>query len=694
MTASAPVLVVDNRPDKLLAIRATLAPLGCRIVEADSGIAALRCLMEEDFAVILLDVRMPGMNGFETASLIRLRQRSEITPIIFITAHAADEMVTERYAQGAVDFLFTPFDPDEIRAKVSAFANLFMRAETLAAQAREVQATADQLRLLTDAAPIGIFQTDAQNRYTYSNPRWAEITGISSAEAEGKQWDCIVSPDQRAVLTAELTDVPVDGAELSHRFEIAGPEGTSRIVLFTSRSIQGEDGVLTGWVGTLADITSEVGAEAAMSVARDRATEASRMKSDFLANMSHEIRTPMNGVLGMTELLLDTDLDPVQHDYAQTVHTSGQALLTVINDILDFSKIETGNLEVEELNFAVRTITGDVVDLLTGSARGSGLTLTAIVDDSVPETVSGDPGRLRQVLMNLIGNAIKFSDTGEIVVRASASDEPQAGLLIRFEVSDTGIGIAPEKLAVIFEPFMQEDTSTSRRYGGTGLGLAISSQLVALMDGKIGVSSTVGVGSTFWFTIRGSKAHDEPSLGAGHDDDGVDPGSPGGVSDSGVGAPAALRHGRLLLVEDNPVNQKVALIMLTRAGYDVDTAADGLEAVQATVKQGYDAILMDCQMPRLNGYEATAAIREREGSARHTPIIALTAGARREDEERSLAQGMDLYLSKPFTQESLVKVVQEAMRQGRARESATGQEPAPPPQRERSELVGPTPSEA
>ena len=498
-----PILLVDDNPAKRLALKAVLLPLGYSIVEADSGLAALRCVMAQDFAVILLDVRMPDMDGFETAALIRQRQRSEMTPIIFITAHRKDELGHEDlYAQGAVDFIFAPVPPNELRAKVSVFANLFIRAEELAAQAREVQASADQLRLLTDAAPIGIFQTDAENRYVYTNPRWSEITGIAAGEAAGKTWATIIGSEPRSSLIADLSDPGVPSGELSHRIEILVPGSLSRIALVTSKSIPDNDGGSAGWVGTLADITAEAGAEAAMADARDKATEASRLKSDFLANMSHEIRTPMNGVIGMTDLLLETDLDARQRDYAQTVRNSGEALLTIINDILDFSKVEAGKLEIEDIEFDLRTIVDDVVDLLRGSAQAKRLDLVAAIDDSVPATGNGDPGRVRQVLTNLIGNAIKFTQTGEIVVRVTENECVGDDTVVRFEVSDTGDGIAPDKLDLVFQPFVQADTSTSRKYGGTGLGLAISGQLVALMGGDCGVSSRLGEGSDFWFTIR------------------------------------------------------------------------------------------------------------------------------------------------------------------------------------------------
>jgi PAS domain S-box-containing protein len=269
------VLVVDDNAAKRLALRAVLLPLGYSIVEAESGLAALRLLMAQEFAVILLDVRMPDMGGFETAAHIRLRRQSEMTPIIFITAHGGDEIVTDRFAEGAVDFLFAPVQPDELRAKVSFFASLFLRAQALAEQAREVQATADQLRLLTDAAPIGIFQTDAENRYVYTNPQWTEITGIRQVDAIGQRFDTIVSADQRAGIAAELTSGVGSRTELSHRFEISVPNSAPRIVLVNTRSMLHNDGETEGWVGTLADITAAAGAEAAMSAARDEATKAS-----------------------------------------------------------------------------------------------------------------------------------------------------------------------------------------------------------------------------------------------------------------------------------------------------------------------------------------------------------------------------------------------------------------------------------
>jgi PAS domain S-box-containing protein len=661
------VLVVDDNAAKRLALRAVLLPLGYSIVEAESGLAALRLLMAQEFAVILLDVRMPDMGGFETAAHIRLRRQSEMTPIIFITAHGGDEIVTDRFAEGAVDFLFAPVQPDELRAKVSFFASLFLRAQALAEQAREVQATADQLRLLTDAAPIGIFRTDAENRYVYTNPQWTEITGIPAVEAIGRRFDTIVSADQRAAIAGELTNGAGSRTELSHRFEISVPNSAPRTVLVNTRSMLHKDGETEGWVGTLADITAEAGAEAAMSAARDEATKASKLKSDFLANMSHEIRTPMNGVIGMTDLLLETDLGAIQRDYAQTVRNSGEALLTIINDILDYSKVEAGMLEIEDLEFDVRSIVDDVTDLLAGSAKAKGLDLMVQLDSAVPAVVSGDPGRLRQVLTNLIGNAVKFTPDGEIALRVTLAEIPGDDTVIRFEVSDTGDGMTEENLSLIFAPFVQADTSTSRRYAGTGLGLAISSQLVALMGGEIGASSRLGTGSTFWFTICvHTVATSEPDLHTLGGDAGPAAGAtapmPAHPTSPDVGAPM----GRLLLAEDNLINQKVAVAMLSGAGYQVDTVLDGAAAVLAAAAHPYDVILMDCQMPDLNGYEATAGIRAQEGADRHTPIVALTAGARQEDRERCLAAGMDGYLAKPISKDALLALVARSMNRAAA----------------------------
>jgi CheY-like chemotaxis protein/HPt (histidine-containing phosphotransfer) domain-containing protein len=428
------------------------------------------------------------------------------------------------------------------------------------------------------------------------------------------------------------------------------------------------DGATEGWVGTLADVTAEAGAEAAMSAARDEATKASRLKSDFLANMSHEIRTPMNGVIGMTDLLLATDLGAVQRDYAQTVRNSGEALLTIINDILDYSKVEAGMLAIEDHEFEVGSVVDDVTDLLAGSVRAKGLELVVHVDSAVPARVSGDPGRLRQVLTNLIGNAIKFTQDGEIVLRVALTEVAGDEVVVRFDVSDTGDGISADQRGLIFAPFVQADSSPSRRYAGTGLGLAISSQLVVLMGGEIGVSSTLGIGSTFWFTIRfhtdGRSRPKPDALAAVAVAPQVvvktskrTPRSPR-VEHSDVGGTPT---GRLLLAEDNLINQKVAVAMLSGAGYEVDTVLDGAAAVLAAAARPYDVILMDAQMPAMNGFEATAAIRAQEGADRHTPIIALTAGARREDRERCLAAGMDGYLAKPIGKDALLAQVARSM---------------------------------
>ncbi|HUI42180.1 MAG TPA: PAS domain S-box protein, partial [Terriglobia bacterium] len=585
------------------------------------------------------------------------------------------------YRRRSDDWVWLLASAEPQMAEDGSIRNVVCTLNDITARCRAEEALREseqRTRIIVDTALDAVVTADESGRVTGWNRRAEEMLGWPREEALGRPWVELVIPArfrgecerryQRFLTTgdhpaanrrSELLALRRDGSEFPAELSIAPARAGGRWILS----------------GFLRDVTERKRAEAELLKAKEAAEAASQAKSEFLANVSHEIRTPMNGIIGMTELALDGPLSEEQREYLTMAKSSADSLLAVINDILDFSKIEAGKLSLSESAFDLRQCLDEAVKPLVFRARAKSLGWTCEVAGEVPKAVVGDPTRLRQIIINLVANAIKFTDRGHVGLRVELDSQDDAGLRLRFSVSDTGIGIPLEKQKLIFEAFSQADSSTSRKYGGTGLGLTICARLAEMMGGEIGLESEAGRGATIHFTARFgvASAAAEASLDAGAPS--ADEPAAAGVPKSfaPIGPPL-----RILLAEDNPVNQKIAQRWIEAQGHAVELVGNGRDVVDRVSLEAFDLVLMDVQMPIMDGVEATTAIRFREvATGRHLPIVAVTAHAMPGDREKYLALGMDGYLAKPIRRERLLAVIEEfCAKPGRQAASAAAAAPA------------------
>jgi PAS domain S-box-containing protein len=550
------------------------------------------------------------------------------------------------------------------RLAVSLVEQAEHHAERARLEARELsfldrlRTTDERFAQLVEEIDDVVFEQDAEGRWSFLNPAWRRVTGQSVEASIGRPYLDFVHPEDQQASRARFEGLLKSGThDGSQAVRYATTSGGWRWLEARARPVCDSGGRRVGAVGTLRDITARRELAEELAAAYEGARRTQALMADFLANISHEVRTPLNGVLGLLRVLLDGPLTVSQHALVADAHASAQTLLRLVSDIQDLSRLEAGDLTLKPEAFDLRSWVGQAIRTVGESARAKGLRLEHIVDPRVPAYVWGDAARLEQVLGNLLDNAVKFTDEGGVAVAVTAAEGPDGRHVLRVGVVDSGVGVPPGLHHAIFEKYRQADGTAARPHGGAGLGLAVCRRLVALMGGQIGVESEGSGGSTFWFGV--------PLVAAE---------APTHSTEAGetLGDPAADRAPLVLVAEDNALNQFIARRFLERAGCQVEVVANGIQAVEAVRTRVYDAVFMDCQMPVLDGYEATRRIRA-SGEGGLVPIVAMTAHGLAGDRERCLAAGMSDYMTKPLSPESVAGVVRRVRRLPAARPGAGGE---------------------
>jgi signal transduction histidine kinase len=640
------ILLIDDDEVDRLTVERMLAKSSLQYVlkSFEDAESALQHLKETAvfYDCILLDYLLPGSDGLEL--LKKFKAQNILTPVAILTSQGDERIAVEMIKNGAFDyFAKSDINPEFLSRLVLASTRL-KQAEILKAEAEKKNAeTALRLKGVMDSANQSIFAVDKdfnyiafnQSHYDTMYKRGIAIQlGMSIFEGLEN-----LPPDLRTNY-----DIPFSGK----RHEAIIKTNNGKFYETSYNPIVDENGMVSGVAVYSVDITEKITSENELKQAMLAAENAARVKSDFLSNMSHEIRTPMNAIIGMSDLLLDKNLENESREYVKSIKYSADNLLVIINDILDFSKIEAGKILFENIDFNLHERLFELKKTFKHKAGEKGLALEIIIAENVPEMIKGDPYRLNQILFNLVGNSIKFTSKGSIIISVSRIPSLDGQLHIQFKVADTGIGIPSSKIDSIFESFSQAYTDTTRKFGGTGLGLAITKNLTELQNGSIKLVSTPDVGTTFTVEIPFNESNAQVQYS----------------SDKTIMANKDLNQLRILVAEDNLMNQFVAKQILSKWNADITIAENGKEAIERLSAETYNIVLMDLQMPEMSGYEATAFIRSKNTTVLNPtiPIIALTADAFAETKRKVLEAGMNDFVTKPFNQEELyVKIIKHLL---------------------------------